>query len=766
MPSTLSYPGVYIEEIPSGVRTISGVATSVTAFVGYTAKGVVDKPVRIFNYGDYEREFGGLHRDSDVSYAVQQFFMNGGADAYVVRLAAGAAPASVDLFAANGVVALRLFASSAGTWGNSLRATVDYDSANPYGSFNLTVRRVTLTGGKEVADEQEEFRNLSMNPRSANYVVGVVNAGSRLVRVERPALGLDDAADRGFSLGRNDLTGVSLDATHSTVTGVLNGSEPFELVVQSFGAGAAAIMGHLNSAILAKSLDDRLEAVRTKADGTGSGNHIMLRSKHKATDASTVAEFSSVVVTPAPANDASALLGLGQANGGREREGAAVRRPMPTGTTSGDHTLTAAAVGGDLDVTITDQRPAPLGPAALMQQETVTVAPAVMPGPDLAAALQAAIRAKANPAAQAVIVEWVANSLRVRLPEDVYPHAVITIAGAAVATFKLPAAGPQTNVQAYGLGVAVNIGAQVNAVRGADGLPPSATEYLGSEANKTGIHALRGVDLFNILCLPGTPRLLGTQGVVVQAAIALCEQERAFLIIDPPGDSTLTTVEPWAAGLTKSRNCAVYFPWIQAADPLDNFRLRSMPPSGAIAGVFARTDAQRGVWKAPAGTEAVLNGTQGLSVSLTDMETGTLNPKGVNVLRSFPVYGRVVWGARTRAGADENTDEYKYVPIRRLALYIEETLFRNTQWVVFEPNDEPLWAQIRLNVGAFMNGLFRQGAFQGGSPRDAYLVKCDAETTTQYDIDRGIVNLLVAFAPLKPAEFVVIRIQQKAQIPA
>lgn len=766
MPSTLSYPGVYIEEVPSGVRTISGVATSVTAFVGYTARGAINKPVRIFNYGDYEREFGGLHRDSDVSYAVQQFFMNGGADAYVVRLAAGAAPASVDLAAPAGGVVLRLFAASAGTWGNHLRATVDYASANPYGSFNLTLRRVKLTNGKEVTEEQEEFRNLSMNSRSPNYVVGVVNAGSRLVRVERPALTLVDANDRGFSLGRNDLTGVSLDATHSTVTGVLNGSEPFELVVETFGTGPAAIVTGLNNAIAERSLDDRLLAVRTKADGTGTGSFILLRSRHKAGDPGTGAEFSSVTITQAPANDASARLGLGLANGGREREAAAARRPAPTGTTGGDHTLTAANVGGLMNIAINDERPAPTGTTVLMGATAVTVPPTAA-GPGLATAVQAAINALPNPLAQAVTVQWVANALRVRLPEDAFPHAVISFTGAGATALKLPVvADPSSSPQAYGLGVAVNVGGQANGLRGADGLPPTAAEYLGSEADKTGIHALRGVDLFNLLCLPGTPRLQGAQAVVVQAAIALCEQERAFLIIDPPGDSTLALVEPWAANLTRSRNSAVYFPWIQAADPLDNFRLRSMPPSGAVAGVFARTDAQRGVWKAPAGTEAVLNGTQGLSVALTDMETGTLNPKAVNVLRSFPVYGRVVWGARTRAGADENTDEYKYVPIRRLALYIEETLFRNTQWVVFEPNDEPLWAQIRLNVGAFMNGLFRQGAFQGRSPRDAYLVKCDAETTTQYDVDRGIVNLLVAFAPLKPAEFVVIRIQQKAQIPA
>jgi phage tail sheath protein FI len=177
---------------------------------------------------------------------------------------------------------------------------------------------------------------------------------------------------------------------------------------------------------------------------------------------------------------------------------------------------------------------------------------------------------------------------------------------------------------------------------------------------------------------------------------------------------------------------------------------------------MARTDAQRGVWKAPAGIDAAVNGVQGLSVSLTDAENGDLNQLGINCLRSFPVAGRVVWGARTLRGADQLADEYKYVPVRRLALFIEESLYRGTQWVVFEPNDEPLWSQVRLNLGAFMHGLFRQGAFQGTTPRQAYLVKCDRETTTQADINLGVVNILVGFAPLRPAEFVIIRIQQLA----
>jgi phage tail sheath protein FI len=157
---------------------------------------------------------------------------------------------------------------------------------------------------------------------------------------------------------------------------------------------------------------------------------------------------------------------------------------------------------------------------------------------------------------------------------------------------------------------------------------------------------------------------------------------------------------------------------------------------------------------------ATLSGIDGLTVKMSDEENGLLNPIAVNCLRSFPNIGRVVWGARTMRGSDQLSDDYKYLAVRRLALFIEESLYRGTQWVVFEGNDEPLWAQIRLSVGAFMQRLFRQGAFQGTSPREAYFVKCDRETTTQDDRNQGIVNIVVGFAPLLPAEFVVISIQQ------
>jgi phage tail sheath protein FI len=256
---------------------------------------------------------------------------------------------------------------------------------------------------------------------------------------------------------------------------------------------------------------------------------------------------------------------------------------------------------------------------------------------------------------------------------------------------------------------------------------------------------------------------------LISAAGAYCEERRAMLLVDSPKNwkdksvakEKFTDVNADHIG-TRSKNAALFFPRLIQPNPLSENQMEEFVPCGTVAGIFARTDTQRGVWKAPAGLDAGLVGTPALSVSLTDAENGELNPLGINCIRSFPVPGRVLWGARTLRGADQLADEWKYIPVRRLALYIEESLFRGTQWVVFEPNDEPLWAQIRLNVGAFMNNLFRQGAFQGTNPRDAYFVKCDKETTTQNDVNLGIVNIVVGFAPLKPAEFVIIKIQQMA----
>jgi phage tail sheath protein FI len=237
------------------------------------------------------------------------------------------------------------------------------------------------------------------------------------------------------------------------------------------------------------------------------------------------------------------------------------------------------------------------------------------------------------------------------------------------------------------------------------------------------------------------------------------------LLIDPP--ASWTSMESAKSGIKTeagmvSKNAALFFPRLVQPNPLSDNQMEEFVPCGAVAGIFARTDTQRGVWKAPAGIEATLVGVPQLSVQLTDAENGVLNQLGINCLRNMPAAGNVVWGSRTREGDDRMASEWKYIPVRRTALFIEESLYRGTQWVVFEPNDEPLWAQIRLNIGAFMHNLFRKGAFQGSTPKEAYFVKCDKETTTQNDINLGIVNIIVGFAPLKPAEFVVIKLQQMA----
>jgi hypothetical protein len=626
MPVTPTYPGVYIEEVPSGVRTITGVATSITAFVGYTARGPVNKAVRIHNWGDYEREFGGLHPDSLVGYAVQQFFLNGGSDAYVVRVTAGGDASGLELEDAGATAVLEVLASSVGEWGNLIRLDVDYATRNADSLFNLTATRLARVGTDLKPAESEKHRNLSMNSRSSSYAPSVVNNASNLIRVSRAA-GL--TFDAGFALSREvtfpvDITGCNI------ISGVLDGTRQFVLELEEGVCNDMdALVAAVQSAIEGSGLpEDSMDAEETGGGGGPGTGYLRLFSLRED-------DWSSVTISRVPSKDLAVKLGLGLTNGGREFDGAAGRRPV---------VCSAVALAG-----------------------------------------------------------------------------------------------------------------------GADGGVPGATELKGDFDNKTGIYALRDVDVFNLLAIPDTTALTEEQAkAVISAAVAFCEDERAFFLVDPDPALGRTTIEAWVSAVGRHKNAAVYFPQVKVADPLGEYRLVNRPPSGTIAGLMARTDAARGVWKAPAGTDAGLRGVGDLSVVLTDLECGDLNQLGINCLRSFPVYGKVCWGARTLEGADTMASEWKYIPVRRLALYLEESLYRGTQWVVFEPNDEPLWAQIRLNIGAFMHNLFRQGAFQGTNPKDAYFVKCDKETTTQNDINLGIVNILVGFAPLKPAEFVIIKIQQMA----
>ena len=266
------------------------------------------------------------------------------------------------------------------------------------------------------------------------------------------------------------------------------------------------------------------------------------------------------------------------------------------------------------------------------------------------------------------------------------------------------------------------------------------------------------IDAFNLLCVPG----LVHAGTIARLQRA-CRQRRAFMIIDSaPGATAATMAASGTSGLTGADGAfsALYFPWIRATDPMQGGALRDFPPCGFVAGVIARTDLVRGVWKAPAGTEARLAGASGLSLPVDDAQVAALTRRGVNCLRMLPGDGAAaIWGARTLLAEDDPGVDWRYVPVRRTALFIEESIHQGTRWVVFEPNGEALWANIRTTVGAFMAGLFRKGAFMGTTLREACFVKCDRGTMTQDDIDNGVVNIEVGFAPLKPAEFVVIRIR-------
>ena len=224
------------------------------------------------------------------------------------------------------------------------------------------------------------------------------------------------------------------------------------------------------------------------------------------------------------------------------------------------------------------------------------------------------------------------------------------------------------------------------------------------------------------------------------AGAALCAERRALLLVDPPAGATAGDVRDWAVGLGLGEHAAAYFPRLEGG----------RGPSGAVAATIARTDARRGVWRAPAGLDAPLSATP--AVALDDAAIERLPP--VNALRIDPQAGPVVWGGRTLAG----DGEWQYVNVRRMFIFLEHSIDRASQWAVFEPNDEPLWARLRGATEAFLLDLFRRGAFAGSRPEDSYRVRAGRDTTTADDLRRGIVNVEVGYAPLRPAEFVCVRI--------
>ncbi len=689
MSTAHTYPGVYIQELPNPVHSITGVATSIAAFVGYTARGIDNRAQACYSFADFQRLYGGLASNSEVSYAVQQFFQNGGSQCYVVRtpMSYPASPTPVKYALAGFGVpqgpatsGLVFSALSSGQWANG-KVLLDVDvqgldlssaTGDPL-AFNLTV--TSLADGTK-----EYFPSISLDSSRQNFVAAVVNDpdnGSKLVNVK---------------------THLPSAPTALMVTGILG--TPLPATVAS---GVSYLQG-----------------VNTALAGAGT--------------------------TTTASDDCSLTLNL------------------PTSVYSpGSLLIKIIANGAPIPQTVA-------GLASQLQQAINTALAIKVPG--------ASVTCSAAPngsGTQGIRVNFL-------LPND--PDAIPTFAAPTGtpaphdASAALGLASPTSgNVAHYALGTGVS-DATANydstAATAPSGLPHSE-DLIGDPLAFSGIYALNKVPTFNLLSIPeaaraqaGDPNSLDPNINPVEiysAAIALCDKARAMLLIDPPPNvNTVAGAVDWKSNSigVVDPNGAAFFPRLRLADPLNNGQLRTFAPSGVVAGVYAKSDGANGVWTAPAGISASLNGVQSMTYQLSDAENGALNPLGLNCFRTFPIYGPVLWGARTLVGADAMANQWKYVPVRRMALFLESSLYRGTQWVVFQPNDERLWAAIRLNVGAFMQTYFLKGAFQGQTPNQAYFVKCDSETTTQTDIDNGIVNILVGFAPLMPAEFVVIQIEQLA----
>jgi phage tail sheath protein FI len=323
-----------------------------------------------------------------------------------------------------------------------------------------------------------------------------------------------------------------------------------------------------------------------------------------------------------------------------------------------------------------------------------------------------------------------------------------------------------------GLWAESNLGYAVRDFFRTGGTTAVVVRVRGSDAaaHLAGVHALDACELINLIVVPPyTPAAgLGERELdrrLIADIVAYAESRNAMAIFDAPNWASVgaATAELAGAAFSPSANAAVYFPRIQQPDPLASGTVSVFPCAGAVAGVIARTDASRGVWRPPAGLDAVLTGVSDLAIRMTDADNGQLSALGVNTLRTTPGGECVVWGARTCAAVEGLASEWKYVPVRRTALFIEQSLSQGLQWAVFEPNNEPIWTEVRGVVGVFLHALFREGAFQGATPAECYYVKCGRDTMTQSDIDAGVLNIIVGIAPSRPAEFVTIRLALRAE---
>lgn len=709
MPVALSYPGVYVEEIPSGVRTIVGVPTAIAAFIGRAARGPVNDPVTINSFGDFERIFGGLWTESRLGYAVRDFFLNGGGQAVIVRVFTPEVIADDDPIK----VAARATAD---------RARAELDKVN--------MTEAMATSAKD--DVDKVIAKFSTDTPK--------ESGARKIKEDFKDRLKADSPSRALLLDLDKaLGGVTPDSWKP-------------------GAQAAADAIRTKIDVLMKAdADAAADAAQAAADGMPSDDDATKKAKaaaafvaaqaREAVNEPTLSGFDrklGVAVDDAAPSKAQISIG--------DTKAIVLEAKSPGAWANALRAATTNVANGKFNLIVRD-----MATGVTERHLNLTLEPG-------SRQISKVLRGSSQ------LVDFLNGPETGQPFESCASENVGELFGlkdlAKSDIGKFPP-GTERGNRSFGVGV-----------RAGDGQPIDDDAIRGDEDKREGLYALEKLyadgGLFNLLCIPPYTDEEGVDKEVVTAAAEYCVDRRAFLIVDPPPQFNVANFDTAKANAkrgmanpddeigTKSKNAAIFFPRLLQSDPLSDNQIAAFAPCGTVAGVFARTDAERGVWKAPAGLGAGLVGVPKLEHRLTDAENGELNPLGLNCLRTFPVTGNVVWGSRTLEGADQLASEWKYIPVRRTALYIEESLYRGTQWVVFEPNDEPLWGQIRLNVGAFMHGLFRQGAFQGSSPQDAYFVRCDKDTNPPNDINQGIVNIHVGFAPLKPAEFVVIKLQQMA----
>ncbi|WMS87801.1 phage tail sheath family protein [Pleionea litopenaei] len=790
-----TYPGVYVQEIPSGVRTIAGVSTSVALMLGRSRQGPLNDPKLCLSYSDYERIFSSDSSLSDLSRQVKLFFQNGGTQCHVMRIANGAIAASVELQTSGGDGTLVLTAKQAGKLGETIRVRVNYKGQLPESTFNLTIFRLeTNAAGVQQEVASESFQNLSMDPNSPLFAPDYIDQNSALITAS--VSGTSPGASAGFSQSAMPIIYDSSDpASFQTACENALGDEvdtnqlkisidgsrfvdvDFSDIDVSALAGPSIVEFRTQ---LAAEMLSAIESAFTLANLAGTTCTVSLEdgptpgANEAPADASVLFRFTSnndgdLLVRSANQNDLAASLRLGSGQGGLEVTSYSEARPAANGVNL--HFTTAATWNALAQLTqdsLTDITLPAVDSDGNAITQTINFDLVTSDSADpmyfgggvreKLAIIRDAINNHRN--ANKRTFFWTATldgyrlSLEHSKAADNYIGTVTTAPTNLVAAI---AAAVELNVKQYSVGTTGTSGQQTPGSAGDDGSAPLLSDY-----EDAFLVADRDIDMFNLMVLPQDAEPAQPITDIYGPASIFCQESRAFLVMDPPSDwtdaeSATAGVDDLRVGLV-SDHAAVFYPRVKVNE---NGRVIHVGPSGAIAGLMARIDTSRGVWKAPAGIEASLRGVVGVERQFSDRENGVLNPRAINTIRSFP-NGIVNWGSRTMDGDNDFGSEQKYIPVRRLSLYMEESLYRGLKWVVFEPNDEPLWAQIRLNVGSFMHGLFRQGAFQGSTPKEAYFVKCDSETTTQADRNLGIVNIVVGFAPLKPAEFVILSIQQIA----